>query len=583
MKYKLLFAVIFGSLIIFGATHAHAQAQGVAVPESISSYDVTLNLEPSGVLHVMEDIVYNFGPAQKHGIYRTIPLSTDAWPTLQISPTSVMNPANSSTYPYSTSESSGNFEIKIGDPNVLVTGIKEYVINYDVTNALRSFPDHDELYWNAIGTEWAVPIMNGAVHVTVPAGTLSGTLPTYCYTGVQGSSVQACSVTPNASGTTIAIVANSPFPPRNGLTVSVSLTKGTVAGAVQKTVGSTVSGYVANGLIPLGIFFLFFISVPALIIFVAIRGSKKRALIPKELKHVPIAPYYSIPDNLPPAQIGYIENRIFDASDFTAIILDLAVRGFLKLTYIPREGFMHPEDYELTSLKPYDQSLPPEYQPTYNLFFANGNTVRVSSIDQYLGASTLSKVGKLVAQDFTDAGYLVRPPGGGVLGILVAALVIIGVVSVFSHSLPVIGIFLALFIVTVFVAKKYAPKFTPKGIELMKKVLGFKMFLTLTEEDRMKLMDAPKTSQETFEAMLPYAIALGIEKEWVKQFASMTIQPPRWISDPRYQAGFNAGMFITSFGSFNTAMRASTTLPGSGSGGGGGVGGGGGGGGGGSW
>jgi uncharacterized membrane protein len=153
-----------------------------------------------------------------------------------------------------------------------------------------------------------------------------------------------------------------------------------------------------------------------------------------------------------------------------------------------------------------------------------------------------------VAKDFDDAGYLTKSQAG--------------IFSFLSWQ-----------------------KFTPQGIELMRKVLGFKMFLTLTEADRLKLMDAPKASQETFEAVLPYAIALGVEDQWVKQFESITMQLPRWMDDPRYRNGFRAGMFMASFHSFNSAMRASTVFgrSGSGAGGGGGVGGGGGGGGGGSW
>ena len=311
---------------------------------------------------------------------------------------------------------------------------------------------------------------------------------------------------------------------------------------------STSGGTNIVGMIIFVIFILFFILVLIFKIVRIFRGNKKRTIIPKELKHAPVAPYYSVPDNLPPSQIGYLENRIFDTSDFTAIIIDLAIRGFLKMTSVPKEGIFGKEDYELAALKPYDESLPPEYRPAYNLFFTGGRTVRVKSIDPYLGSKMLSEAGTLVAKDFDDAGYLVKPQTG----------------------------FLSFFT---------PQKFTPQGIELMRKVLGFKMFLTLTEANRLKLMDAPKASQETFEAVLPYAIALGVEEQWAKQFESITVQLPRWMDDSRYRNGFRAGMFMASFHSFSSAMRASTVVQrsGSGMGGGGGVGGGGGGGGGGSW
>jgi uncharacterized membrane protein len=336
-------------------------------------------------------------------------------------------------------------------------------------------------------------------------------------------------------------------------------------------------------ILPVAVFALFFVLVLVFMVITVIRRSKKRAIVPHELKHVPIAPYYSIPDNLPPAQVGYLENRIFDASDFTAIIIDLAVRGFLKIKYISKEGIFGRDDYELSSLKPYDENLPPEYRSVYDLFFGDGGTVtRVNSVERYIGAAKLREAGLLVAKGFDDAGCLIKPK----IGMVGKAAVVFFLAAVASLYLfhDAFFVFAPLMVISIFIAAgQYKQKFTPQGIELMRKVLGFKMFLTLTETDRMKLMDAPKTSQESFDAILPYAIALGVEKEWAKQFESMTIQPPQWIDDPRYRTGFNAGMFVTSFSSFTSAMRSSTMMAGSGAGGGGGVGGGGGGGGGGSW
>lgn len=543
MKQKILLLGLLMGLVAANVPMVHAQTSSFG--ESVTNYAVSLNLEQSGVFRVAEDITYDFGGNQKHGIFRTIPLYPGGWPEFGVSAVGVMDPADNSTYPFTTNLDSGNLDIKIGNPNVLVTGTKEYLIAYNVTDAVRSFPDHDELYWNAIGTEWTVPIEQASAVVTLPANIPIGATSTYCYTGAAGSTTQGCTVNIDEKGAINVNVAG-PLSPNNGLTVSVSVPKGYITNTVQQTSGSAAGGSDLGGILIFVVFAFFFIFMFVFTVINIFRSKKKRAILPKELKHAPIASYYSVPDNLPPPQIGYLENRIFDASDFTAIIIDLAIRGFLKMTYIPKEGIFGSEDYELTSLKPYDESLPPEYRPAYNLFFTGGATVRVRSVDPYLGSEMLREAGTLVAKDFDDAGYLTKSQAG--------------IFSFLSWQ-----------------------KFTPQGIELMRKVLGFKMFLTLTEADRLKLMDAPKASQETFEAVLPYAIALGVEDQWVKQFESITMQLPQWMDDPRYRNGFRAGMFMASFHSFNSAMRASTVFGRSGSGAGGGVGGGGGGGGGGSW
>ena len=46
-----------------------------------------------------------------------------------------------------------------------MSGRQDYVITYTVDGALNAFDDHDELYWNAIGAEWEVPIVAAAVDV----------------------------------------------------------------------------------------------------------------------------------------------------------------------------------------------------------------------------------------------------------------------------------------------------------------------------------------------------------------------------------------------------------------------------------
>ncbi len=53
----------------------------------------------------------------------------------------------------------GNTRIKIGDPDETISGAHDYTIVYRVSAAMNGFPDHDELYWNAIGTEWSAPII----------------------------------------------------------------------------------------------------------------------------------------------------------------------------------------------------------------------------------------------------------------------------------------------------------------------------------------------------------------------------------------------------------------------------------------
>ena len=134
---------------------------------------------------------------------------------------------------------------------------------------------------------------------------------------------------------------------------------------------------------------------------------------------------------------------------------------------------------------------------------------------------------------------------------------------------------------------------TKLGRKLMDKIEGFKMYLTVGEQDRLNNIKEPARTPELFEKFLPFAIALDVEIEWGEKFEAV-LEKARMGGDgysPAWYAGSTAGLLgasalSSSIGSSLTStISSSATAPGSSSGGGGGgfSGGGGGGGGGGGW
>jgi hypothetical protein len=167
---------IFGSALLLVAVLAglpsdSAGAQGF-VFESIKRYDVQIQIEPSGSILVTETIDYDFGSVPKHGIFRDIPERLhydDTYDRIYridvISVKAVGAPAD-----YEVEHQGGGIlHIRIGDPDVTVSGEHVYTIVYRVDGALNGFPDHDELYWNAIGADWNVQIDQASARVTGPA------------------------------------------------------------------------------------------------------------------------------------------------------------------------------------------------------------------------------------------------------------------------------------------------------------------------------------------------------------------------------------------------------------------------------
>jgi uncharacterized membrane protein len=133
-------------------------------------------------------------------------------------------------------------------------------------------------------------------------------------------------------------------------------------------------------------------------------------------------------------------------------------------------------------------------------------------------------------------------------------------------------------------------------VDAREKIKGLKLYLETAEKDRIAMLQSPdapyaakssepKKTVELFEKLLPFAIVLGVENQWAKQFESIYTTPPDWYSGN--WGAFSAVYLASSLGGSMEAMGATFTPSGSSSssgfGGGGFSGGGGGGGGGGGW
>ncbi len=142
---------------------------------------------------------------------------------------------------------------------------------------------------------------------------------------------------------------------------------------------------------------------------------------------------------------------------------------------------------------------------------------------------------------------------------------------------------------------------TKKGLELHEYLLGLKEYISVAEEDRIKMLQSPQGAEKVrvkvgendtaqlvklYERVLPYAMLFGIEKGWTKQLGAYyetNGSQPDWYSG---NTAFNAVVFtstLSSFSSQSSSYSSSSSSSSGGSSGGGSSGGGGGGGGGGGW
>ena len=134
---------------------------------------------------------------------------------------------------------------------------------------------------------------------------------------------------------------------------------------------------------------------------------------------------------------------------------------------------------------------------------------------------------------------------------------------------------------------------TMRGRKLLDEMSGFSDYLEIAEKDELNLRNPPEKTPQLFEALLPYALALGVEQAWSDKFARVlasirnpdgSTYSPSWYNGTWNTSNLSKATSDLSSG-LHSAVSSSVTPPGSSSGGGGGgfSGGGGGGGGGGGW
>ncbi len=108
---------------------------------------------------------------------------------------------------------------------------------------------------------------------------------------------------------------------------------------------------------------------------------------------------------------------------------------------------------------------------------------------------------------------------------------------------------------------------TPLGRKLMDGIEGLRIYLTLAEKDRMNTAGAPTMSPQHFEKLLPYAVALGVEKPWSNTFEIWLASAAAGAAAGAYAPGWYSGNYGSNFGEriggFSSSMASTiaSTIP----------------------
>ena len=597
--------VVVALLAALGAVVAARPAGAGQGFERIESFDSGVIVQRDGDLLVIERIQYDFGADERHGIIREIPVRFDYEPDNGFERLTPIEDVKVDTTPGTPGElkveTGGRLiQLRIGDPDRTITGVHAYTLSYRVRGALNAFEDHDELFWNATGNEWTVPISAMTATVEMP-GLVTQVA---CYAGPIGSRLPCRSAAIEGSR---ARFSHGFLSSRTGATVVVGVEKGVVdvqppilderwsfAKAFSVT-GATVG--LSAGLLVAVLFGLMrlvwvrgrdvrYVGSPVDIAFGSDSGQEE----PVPLFDKPLDPVeYVPPDNVRPGEVGTLVDEAANPLDVTATIVDLAVRGFLRIEEIPKKGWFGKPDWKLIK-QPKDSELLRYERLLLDGLFEDGDEVRLSGLKRKF-APRLRKVQDALYDQVVSSGWFRSRPDQvrlkwrvvGVIAvvltlgaaILLAALTTFGLVgiSLVAGALGLLGLAGRL------------PRRTAKGWAALRRVSGFRRFIEESEKERARFAERA----HLFTEYLPYAVVFGATEKWARAFAGLEDEIAQtttaWYisSHPFSMSDFGHSMDSFSVMTSGTIVATAASSGTSGFGGGGSSGGGFGGGGGGSW
>jgi len=517
----------------------------------IEKFDEQVTVSANGTVDVTENITFRF-IGHWNGVYREIPVEYTTPQGMNYSlflNVKRITDSNGEKLKYESSRVRHYRKLKIYIPGAEDT-TKTIAIEYTVLDAVRFFDDHDEFYWNVTGDEWDMPIANATANITLPVGATG--IRTNVFTGAYRSTAKQGEAEVVGNGVEVHTTAALGY--HEGLTIAVAFDKGIVH--EPTTIDRAVLFVRSNWplIIPIfaffGMFWLWWT-----------RGRDPRLR--------PIAAQYEPPDKLTPSEVGTLIDNSVDMRDITAAIVDLAVRGFITIEEKDASsmmGLIHNKDYvfhlkksaaEWTTLKAHEQEL---LSGLFSGGAAAGETVSLSDLHNQF-YRYLPSIKNRIFESLVGNGYYRRRPDS-VRATYIAGGVVVGFLSIWGAMplatmlgmapLPFImaGILTAA-IICVF--GWFMPARTIAGSHTLESVLGFEDFLAHVESDRFNRMIK---TPEMFEKFLPFAMALGVEKNWSKAFQNIYTQPPSW-----YQGGYGPSFYPYMFvNNLNTMSSQASSI-----------------------
>ncbi|HPH46819.1 MAG TPA: DUF2207 domain-containing protein [Chryseolinea sp.] len=456
--------------------------------------------------------------------------------------------------------------LRIGSADkYLEDGVFDYVITYKTKYQIIFKENKTELYWNVNGNGWVFTADSVQSRITFPAG--SKIFENACYTGLQGSTERNCS-SQITNDSTIWFFSTQRLNSYEGLTIAAAIQPGIITPPSLAESALIILKYNWSlALIALVVLMMFLINL------------RNWFKIGRDPKQGVIHPHFEPPHNIWPADAGFIYNQKYKTEQFSAALVDLAVKKAISIQ-VSKEGNLFKKN-SYTFLKANGPASVKNFARTaydwnidnlYNLKADGSYNSTFESLNSNLQKHLTSKH-QLDGERNKSNGLFARNSRAATWGftawIVTVIFAVVTLAPIATNTIIISAcVLLGFGFIMQYIFYKIMPAFNQQGRKLLDELLGFRMYLATAEERRFDKLNPPEKNLELFERFLPYAIALDCQHEWANKFegilekaiANKSYQPAYYSDDMRNNFSFTS--FSESFSSgLSSTIASSSTAP----------------------
>lgn len=498
--------IFFGWTIIDNRLSRNSDTyQSTADGFTIDNYKVVLDVNEDNKVDVREYVGINFYERGHHGIYRFIPvwLEYTNKDGLTESKKAKLSDLRALGDNYTLDTVNGKERIKIGNASTtLPLGIHDYEIGYTYDMGSDTYKGYDEFIFHVFGDFWGTEISDASLEINLPKTVnLEGKIKFFADKYRKNDITSY--VDYYVSGNTIYARVSSRYQLNGSLTIDIELPEGYFVGGTSVYGNKSLIVCIICIITSIAMFILWF----------------KNG---KDLDSgVPTVEFYA-PDNLDPAEIGYLYKNDTGRRLAVSLIVSLASKGYIKI--IDSEN---KEDHVIMKNPDKEGVIRPAMSENevivYNGLFKNSDATQLST--NYDFYKVFDEIAKNVHQKFDDEVNDLTAYKSMVVSSVcfLICVVLLGIAYCnfedLNPSLNILYLVAALanggtFILTILMKRKNST-----GERIKAKISGFRNYIEVAEKSQIDMFVLKNPNY--FYDILPYAYVLGVSKKWINKFENI--------------------------------------------------------------